>query len=237
VSTGARQLSDGLDTAVTQIPTYSPDDVDVLTAVVSQPVTISQDSIGPGLQSAPLFAALALWLGGFAIALALQAVPARRLLSSARSVSIAGRGVLPGIALGAGQGVVVAAVVLSSVSVSGITWLAFTGGAVLVGIVSALANLGLAAVFGGVGRLIAIAMALIGLAAGLSATIPPVVAALSAPLPSTQALDLLRATLTGDVRGALVAAGILALYGITAFVLVFIGVASRRRVRRSAIQA
>lgn len=228
VDSGAAALSSGLAEATDQIPTYTADDIATLSSVVSQPVQAQQDARTPGLQSAPLFTMIALWFGGFAIALAFQAVPPRRLLTSASSGRIAGRAVLPGALLGAGQGLLVGAAVLGSVAVTPGEWLAFVGVAVGVGAVFALANLGLAAAFAGIGRAVALAIGLVALAAGLSGTVPPVVAAVAAPLPTTQALGALRSTLTGDVPGALGTLSLLALVAVLAFVLVYAGVAARR---------
>jgi putative membrane protein len=228
VDAGAAQLSSGLAEATEQIPTYTEDDIKTLSTVVSQPVTAEQDAIAPGLQSAPLFTAVALWIGGFAIALAFQAVPARRLFTSAATGRIAGRAVLPGVVIGALQGLVVAAVVLGSVAVTPVEWLAFTAAALGVGAVFALANLGLAAAFGGAGRLVAVALGLLALAAGLSGTVPPVIEGLSGPLPTTHGLDALRGTLTGDAAGVWSSLGVLAIIAAIAFVLVYAGVAARR---------
>lgn len=228
VDAGAADLSSGLAEAAGQIPTYSTDDIAVLSSVVSQPVQAEQDARAPGLQSAPLFAVIALWFGGLAVALAFQAVPPRRLLTSASSGRIAGRAVLPVAMLGTGQGLLVATAVLGSVAVTPGEWVAFAGVAVGTGAVFALANLGLAAAFGGVGRAIALAMGLVALAAGLSGTVPPVVAAAAAPLPTAYGLDALRATLTGDIGGAIGALCLLLLAAVVAFALVYTGVAARR---------
>lgn len=230
VADGAQELAAGLDDAAQQIPTYSASDIATLSTVVAQPVLIDQDAAGPGVQSAPLFAALALWAGGFAAALAFQAVPSRRLLTGVSSGRIAAAALAPVVLLGAVQGLIVAPVVLGSASASPASWVAFTASAIGIGAVFAAVNLGLAAAFGGAGRLIALACGLLTLAAGLSGTVPPVVAAAAAPLPSTHGLSLLRATLTDDTATAWAAVGLLLVASAVAIGFVWSGVAARRRV-------
>lgn len=230
VDEGAQQLAAGLGEAAEQIPTYSASDIATLSTVVAQPVLVDQDAAAPGLQSAPLFAALALWAGGLASALAFQAVPPRRLLTGVSSGRIAGAALLPVVVLGAVQGLIVAPVVLASVAAGPAEWVAFAASALLVGAVSGAVNLGLAAAFGGIGRLIALAFGLLTLAAGLSGTVPPVIAAAAAPLPSTHGLVLLRATLTGDAATGGVMAGLLLLAAAVGCGLVWAGAAARRRV-------
>ena len=174
VDTGASQLADGLTSAVEQIPTYSDDDITTLSSVVSQPVLADQNSIAPGFQSVPLFTIVALWFGGLVIALARRAVPTRMLLTATSSGAIVGRSVRWTAALGAGQGLVVAVALLFGVGIGPLEWLGFTGASLIIGAVFALVNQGLAAAFGGVGRLIAVLIGLVALTAGLTSTVPPV---------------------------------------------------------------
>ena len=188
-----------------QIPTYTDEDITMLSSVVSQPVLADQSAITPGFQSVPLFAVIALWFGGLVIALARPAVPRRLLLTAASSRSIALRSAGVTAALGAGQGLVVAVTLLFGVSIGPAQWLGFAGASVLVGAVFALVNQGLAAALGAVGRLLALLVGLVALAAGISSTVPPAIDTIAAAMPTTPAGDLLLATLTG--AGGTVAAG------------------------------
>lgn len=230
VDAGAAQLADGLEQAAEQIPTYSDTDIATLSSVVARPVDLAGAPGGAGVQSVPLFTMLALWLGGLVIALGVQAVPTRMLLTGARSGAIALRAVATPAALGAAQGFVVALVVLGSTAVTPMQWLAFTVGAVFLGAVFTLANQGLAAAFGGAGRLIALAIALVALAAGLASTVPPLLTTLQSRLPTGWGLDLLLAALTDQTALGWFAAGSLVMTGLGAFGLVFFGVLARRRV-------
>lgn len=228
VDAGADQLATGLDEATAQLPTYSADDIATLSSVVAQPVVAEQNPPGGGIQSVPLFTTLALWLGGLVTTLALQAVPTRRLLTGASSGSIAARAVLPVVSIGAVQGVVVGAAVLASVTVDPLTWLAYVGASVLVGAAFGVANQGLAAAFGGVGRIASIAIAMFAVAAGLTSTVPPVISAVAGALPTAAADALLGAAL--DSAPWVAAAFGLIFTAVAGFGLVFAGVASRRRV-------
>ena len=187
VDDGAAQLAAGLSQAVEQIPTYTDEDITMLSSVVSQPVLADQSAITPGFQSVPLFAVIALWFGGLVIALARPAVPRRLLLTAASSRSIALRSAGVSAALGAGQGLVVAVTLLFGVSIGPAQWLGFAGASVLVGAVFALVNQGLAAALGAVGRLLALLVGLVALAAGISSTVPPAIDTIAAAMPTTPA--------------------------------------------------
>lgn len=231
VDQGASQLADGLDQAVEQIPTYSDDDITTLSSVASQPVLADQDPIAPGFQSVPLFTVIALWFGGLVIALARRAVPTRMLLTAASSGSIVIRSVRTTVALGSGQGLVVAIALLFGVSVGPLEWLGFAAASVVIGTVFAVVNQGLAAALGAAGRLIALLIGLIALTAGLMSTVPPVVTAIAAALPTAPAHDLLLGALTGDVAATAAAVGLLVLTAVLGVALIYLGVATRRQPR------
>lgn len=237
VDSGAAQLASGLDEATSQIPTYSDDDITTLSTVVAQPVLSDRNAIAPGFLTTPLFTGLALWLGGLVLALARRAVPTRRLLTAASTSSIALRSALTTVGIGAAQGLVVAIIVLASVDLTSGQAVGFIGAAVFVGAVFALANQGLAAAFGGFGRLLALLIALVALIAGLSSTVPPVMASLAGAMPTAPGLSLLLAPLVGDAGTAWASAGLLALIALVSVVLVLAGVRARRRVRPATVTA
>ncbi|PPL19937.1 hypothetical protein [Microterricola pindariensis] len=229
VDSGAAQLSSGLQQAVAQIPTYSDSDISTLSAVVSAPVLVEQAALPAGFQSVPLFAVVALWLGGLVLAIARRAVPTRLLLTAAPSTGIALRSLGLTAAFGAAQGVVVGVVVLTAVAASPLQWLSFAGACLAIGAVFAVLNQGLAAAFGAVGRLLAAAVAVVALAAGLSGAVPPVIAGIAGALPTAPALQLLLAALTRDAGSALAGLAGLLLWALLGAALVYAGVAVRRR--------
>ena len=174
-------------------------------------------------------AVIALWIGAIALALARSAVPTRPLLTAESSGSILLQTALPGVAVGAGQGLVVGIAVLFAVQTDPFGWIKFTMACAFIGIVLALVDQGLAAASGGPGRFLAVLVAVVALAAGLSSTVPPFVESIAAVLPTTPALGLLLAALAnGDGWADLVGLLCWAVLGIG---LMFAGIAARRRVR------
>lgn len=229
VGTGATQLADGLDQAVAQIPSYSADDIGILSTVASQPVRADQLTPAPGMQAVPFFAVIALWLGAVVVAAARSAVPVAPLLTAESSASITRRAAVPGAVVGAVQGVVTGIAVLFAVHVDAATWVAFVAACAVVGLVFVVVNQGLAAAFGGIGRFVAVLVGVVALAVGLVSTVPPAVAGLADLLPTEPGVGALLGTLTGaGGRSALVG---LVLFGVLGVVLVLIGVTARRRVR------
>jgi len=233
VGTGATQLADGLDQAVEQIPSYSADDVGILSTVASQPVRADQLTPAPGMQAVPFFAVIALWLGAVVVAAARSAVPVQPLLTAASSASITRRAAVPGAVIGAAQGVVTGVAVLFAVDVGAATWVAFVAACGLVGLVFVVVNQGLAAAFGGVGRFVAVLVGVVALAVGLVSTVPPAVAGLADLLPTGPGLGTLLAAL-GGAGGRSSVVG-LVLVGLLGVVLVLIGVTARRRARAAAL--
>lgn len=237
LSTGATELADGLAQAVGQIPTYTADDVGILATVAAQPVRADQVHPEPGLQAVPFFAVIALWIGALVVAYVRPALPPRSaLLTAESSTSLVLRSLLPGAVLGVVQGVVVGIAVLFAAHVDAGQWFGFVAAAALVGLVFAVVNQGLAAALGGVGRFVAVLVAVVALAVGLSSTVPPALDTVAGLLPTTSALGLLLGALTGS---STVWADVLALvvFGLLGALLVLVGVGSRRRVRAGELAA
>jgi putative membrane protein len=230
-ASGAAQLSAGLAQATQSIPTYSDSDISTLSAVAAQPVVADQKAPPAGVATLPLFAVLALWLGGIVTALARRAVPTRLLLTTVPSALIALRSAGIVALIGAGQGVVVAGAAQFGLGLRPDVWLGFALAAAFAGAVFGLINQALAAAFGGVGRLIAVAIGGIALVAGLSSTAPEPLVAIASALPTAPALTMLRSVATGDAAGAWGAAGLLLVYAVGALALTFAAVAARRNVR------
>ena len=231
VDAGAQQLSSGLDTAVKDIPTYSPADIATLTAVVAQPVVATQKAPPPGVATVPLFLVLALWVGAMATAYARRAVPGRDLMTTAPSMGIALRAAGVTALVGAGEGVLAAGLAQFWLGLRPEVWLELAIAGALVGAVFCLINQALAAAFGGVGRLLALVVGLLALVSGMSSTVPPAVTSLAAAMPTAPALSGLRAIAAGDAGGAWGDIGLLVLCAVGALALLFAAVAARRSVR------
>ncbi|WP_353808720.1 hypothetical protein [Agromyces sp. SYSU T00194] len=234
LDSGAAQLADGLAEAVEQIPTYTDDDISTLSAVVAQPVTASLDLPASGTQSVPLFAVVALWVGGLVLALAARAVPGRALLGPDSSFRLLVRGARPVVGLGAAQGAVVGVTLMGFLSVDPAFWLLFVAACTYLGVVFALVNHGLAAAFDGVGRTLAALVAVVALVVGTSSTVPDPLEALAAFLPTGPADALLLAAIdVGSGWGPIVALLVWALVGAG---LALAGIV-RRRSGESALEA
>lgn len=231
VSSGADQLASGLDQAVTKIPSYSDSDIQVLSEAASQPVVIDPRSAPSGIQAAPLFTVIALWIGGIALALVRKPVPESRLMTGTPSLSLAAASAGVTAVLGAVQGLVLSAVVLIGLDLSPVVWVGYIGASVFIGAVLAVVNQGLAAAIGAFGRVLALLIGITALAVGIASSVPPVLVGIAGLLPTSPALVMLRGAIGGDV-GLAVGAGVLALlWGIAGFALVLGGVLSRRRLR------
>jgi putative membrane protein len=231
VSTGADQLASGLSQAVSKIPSYSDSDIQVLSEAASQPVVIDPRSAPSGIQAAPLFTVVALWIGGLALALVRKVVPESRLMANASSLGLTARSAGITAALGAVQGLLVSSVVLIGLDLAPTVWAGYLGASVFVGAVLAVVNQGLAAAFGGFGRALALLVTVVALAVGIASSVPPALVGIAALLPTTPALVALRGAIGGDPGLAVGAAVLALLWGVAGLALVFGGVLARRRLR------
>lgn len=225
VDSGAQQLADGLGEAVGEIPTYTSADITTISAVVATPVITDSQLPAEGSKSVPLIAALALWIGAMTVALAHSAVARSRLLTSRSSVSLAFESTGPVAAIGAAQGLAVGLALLSFVDVQA-PMLAYLGASTVVGMVFAVINTGLAALFGGFGRMLGAVVASVLLAVGIVSTAPSGLDTFASLMPTAPAGTLLRAGIgIGSGWAALI--GFL-LWGVVGFVLVLAGTGLRR---------
>lgn len=196
---GADTLAEGLDEASTALPSYTDAEAQSLAEVVAAPV--GADGVGTNLFGAsaiPLLAMAALWFGGIASYIALQAVPRGTLTSRRSSVMLALRALWPAAAIGAVQGVLVAAVVQLAASYDAGTWWAFAGLCVLAGIAFAAVNQTLVAVFGGAGRWIGALIGVLAVATGIVSTAPEVLTAIAGLLPTAPAYHSMVGALTAS---------------------------------------
>lgn len=227
-ATGSVTLADGLDTAVQKIPNYSSSERSNLASVAASPVATKSNGIsGFGEASIPLFASLALWLGGLATFIVLQAYSRRALLTSRRSINVAISGCAPGIIFGALQGVLLAAVMQPALQLDAGHWFGFAGVAAATGIAFAIVNHGIVTLFGGVGRFISMLIIVIALASGIVSTSPAFFSGAMSWLPLNPAMTALQGVVshTGGIGTGL---SQLVLWALIGFVLSWVGVARRR---------
>ena len=234
---GADTLADGLHQASDSLPSYTDAEAQSLAEVVATPV--GADGAGNSLFGAsaiPLLAMVALWFGGIASYIALQAVPRRALTSRRPSALLALRGLWPAAAIGAVQGVLVAVVVQLAASYDAGTWWAFAGLSVLAGVAFAAVNQALVAVFGGAGRWIGALIGVIAVATGIVSTAPEVLTAIAGILPTAPAYQSMVGALTGASG---VGAGVVGMlvWTVLAFAATVVAVVRRRTTSARALLA
>jgi putative membrane protein len=230
LASGTDELATGLETAVDEIPTYSDAEAASLADVVSNPVAAEGTGTSLfGASAIPLLATAALWFGGLATFVALQAVSRRTLASRAPSALLALRAFLPAAALGAMQGLLVAGVVQLAASYDWSEWSVFAGLCVAAGVAFAAVNQALVAVFGGAGRWIAALIGAFAVATGVVSTVPAALAGIASLLPTAPAYNSMVAALTSASGVGAGLAG-LAIWGVLAFVATILAVARRRTI-------
>ncbi|WP_314146673.1 YhgE/Pip domain-containing protein [uncultured Leifsonia sp.] len=225
---GAASLASGLEKAVAQLPSYDSGERTNLASVASQPVTQKESgNTAFGTSSIPLFASVALWLGALATFLVLQAISRRALLTSRAAGLIALDGLLPAAALGAVQGVLVAAIMQPAMQLDVGHWFAFAGVAVAVGVAFAAVNHGLVALLGGVGRFLSMLVVVVTLASGIVSTAPGFFDGVLGWLPTAPAITALQGVVDGT-SGVWRGLGGLLLWAGLGFGLALLGIARRR---------
>ena len=170
---------------------------------------------------------LALWFGGLATFVALQAVSRRALTSRAPSAVLALRGFAPAAALGAAQGLLVAGVVQLAASYDWADWSIFAGISIAAGIAFAAVNQALVAVFGGAGRWLSALIGVLAVATGVVSTVPGALSGIAALMPTAPAYNGMVAALTSASGIGAAIAG-LAIWAALAFLATVLAVARRR---------
>lgn len=234
---GQSSLASGLDTAVEKLPTYSKAERTTLAAAVAQPVAAVDPSGLPALirSGLPLLVSLALWMGALAIYLLLQAATRRALTSSRSSLALAAGGYLPGLVIGALQGLALAVIAQVTVHLEAGPWFALAGFAMLAGASFAAVVQGMTALLGGVGRFLVVVAAVLTLATSLISSAPPLLVTVADILPTASAATGVLHVITGTdgVGGAVVS---LILWGLLGLLLTTAAIARRRTVGARGLQ-
>ncbi|GAA3598756.1 hypothetical protein GCM10022198_23770 [Klugiella xanthotipulae] len=211
LSGGASTLGDGLGQAVAGLPTTTDAERSNLASVVANPVTAGSATASLfDASGVPFFATLALWVGGLISFLLLRAVPRRTLTAAQPALTIASRGIAPGLIVGVLQGVLVAGVMQFALSLNLLEWLGFAAFAALTGAAYGAVNQGLVAVFGGVGRFVSMVITVLSLAAGIVSTVPEVYTSVLSALPLAAGIDGMRAIANGTTGAYPAAAALIA---------------------------
>lgn len=207
---GATQLADGTDQLATEvsdgvgaIPTYNDAERKNLAAVVAAPIATDNLTAGATsrLAAGALIAVIALWLGALATYVVWRPLSDRLLSSSRPTVALVYRALWPGVAIVMVQAAGVAAVAGPVMGLGvgrsfGVLGVLLVGGAMF-----ALVNHALVAWMGGIGRFIALLMAVLTLAGSLTSAVPGVYDTLRPLLAPVPVLDAVRAVATGGSVG------------------------------------
>ena len=227
---GTGKFADGLDKGKDQIPSYDKTLRNKLSSVVTTPVTTDTvRKIFPDEASTTLLTVIALWLGALATFLILRAVPARVLASMKPSWRLAFDGVLPAAVVGVVQAGVLTAVLGALLHLDASEIAALGGLAALTAVTFAVLNHVLVAWFGGVGRFISVLVIVIAAAGAITSALPGAFGVIAPFLPTTPALDGLRAIVSGG-SGAGNAAALLAGWLIIGAAASVLAVARRRMI-------
>ncbi|MBG0821073.1 YhgE/Pip domain-containing protein [Planomonospora sp. ID91781] len=123
---GSRELSRRLGDGAGEIPDYDEEERAGRTAMMSEPVTLAGHVVNEvpnyGTGFAPFFVPLALWVGAMVVYMVLRPLNPRLLAGTAPAWRIAVGGWLPGLALGAAQAAVLAAVLRFALGLQAAHW-------------------------------------------------------------------------------------------------------------------
>ena len=225
LGSGSSRLADGLDQGAQAIPTYDAKQRRDLADVIAAPVAAAMDRVGDRPDGATLLApgaiAFALWLGAFVVALVRPPLPERLLRRALPAVAVARGGLVPALALGALQAVLLYVALVALGADLGAPWAALP--------LMLLASASFAALhqaFGALlgrrrGWLLSIAVATLQVVSlgGIIplATAPEPLRALNGVLPMTVTADALVAALLDGPGSVVAAVVVLVVWGLVAF--------------------
>ncbi|MGO1834040.1 MAG: YhgE/Pip family protein, partial [Actinomycetaceae bacterium] len=211
---GSVELRDGLDDAEDEVPSYTDEESEELAGTASDAVQMSFERdheltrFGEGL--APLFLAISLWVGGMAIFLMMPAFSAEAASRGVGALRLLAGGLVPAFLLGLVQAAIAVTALHWGVGITVQDLPLMFGLAGLTSLVFVALNHGFGALFGPVGKFVALVLIALQISgAGGTypvATLPPFFQAIHPYLPMTHAVDAFRAAIGGgwiDPRGDL----------------------------------
>ena len=231
---GNDQLASGLASGAKQVPSYSDDERKALDEVVTTPVTVKTSADNPSTVAAglvPVVLGLALWLGTLMMLLTRPPVPVGLSWAQASPIRRVAFGLAPVVLVGLVQaGLLIGLVAIVGMPIS--SPLGLTLFTVLGVFAFAATNQALVSLFGGIGRLVSLAFALVEAAAlgGLMPieTAPAGIQLLNGMLPLPQFVNGAGQQLLGGHGGLATACLVLSLWTVLA-----LGVSVLAAARRS----
>lgn len=196
---GTGEFADGIEEGADEVPTYSEEERDNLSTVVSQAIGSDEDALTGLTQGSTvaLLVIMAMWVGALVTYTIVRAVPARALTSRAPSWKVLLTGLTPGLVVGLVQAVVLA---ILAHWVLGMPLLDFAPLLVLLLFAAAtfaVVSFALTAWLGGAGRVIAVAIVVLAVAGRLMGAVPGWFDALAPFLPLTPAMNGVAALAAG----------------------------------------
>jgi putative membrane protein len=217
---------------VSNIPTYTEDQVSTLADLVTAPVGIKNGAgLTFGANSTPLYVVLSLWLGALAIFIVLRAIPLRVLESTRSSLSLATRSFgIPALA-GVLQALAVATVITFAQGYDVAEWATITAVSALISLAFTATNQALVALLGGFGRLLSLAVGIVILVTGVISTVPQILDSLLSYTPAVEAVTALQAIISeGQVSGFAAAITAMVLWTLGGIAVTAIAISRKRHV-------
>ncbi|PPF13242.1 YhgE/Pip domain-containing protein [Rathayibacter sp. AY1A5] len=237
LASGSRTLDTKLSDGADDVPTYTGEQAQELSAVAAAPVGIDAErmnrvpSYGYGL--APYFMALALWVGALAFYLMSAPLSSRLLAARRPAWVIALRSYLPGALMAVAQGVLAALVIRFGVGVEASNLPGLIGIAVLTSLTFVAINQALIALLDAPGRFLALLMIVLQLSSAGGTypveTAPAFFQAIHGVLPLTWTVEAFRSLIAGGSIGVAHAVLVLVLWLVGALAVTVLAVARRRR--------
>lgn len=229
LSNGVGTLHDELDKGKEQLPSYSPEEIETLSTVVSSPVERSSELSGTAMVPiASLLAVAALWLGALLAYSFAAPVPSDVVTDSRSSLAVWLQTLgLPAV-LAAVQGMVIGLVAGFGLNLSVGRTFGAVGLLAVVGVSFVLVNHALAAWFGSIGRGVSVLLLAVTVGLGLTSTVPGWAAAAAGVSPLHNGLLLVRTWLSQG-SGLVSLAGWALLFGVIALGCSYVAIAARRR--------
>lgn len=208
LSEGTTQLSDGLAQGAEEIPSYDEQERSQLSSVVASPVSTDVEAAGGGgdaeegqslisqVASTTLLLVLALWVGGLATFLVVQAVSSRTVIDNRSSLKLALSGLAPAAAISVVQAVALTTILNVILELSVAKTAGVLGFALLAGVTFVALNHALVAWFGGIGRFVSVIIGVLTAAGSVVSAVPALFDTVSPFLPTTPALTGVRSVVT-----------------------------------------
>ena len=211
---GSEELHQGLEDAESEVPAYTDAQRESLRTAASDPVQMSFERdheltrFGEGLT--PLFLAISLWVGGMAIFLMMPPFSAEAIARGVGPARLLAGGLIPAFLLGIVQSAIAVGALHWAIDISMRDLPLMFGLATLTSLVFVALNHGFGALFGPVGKFVALVLVALQIsgAGGTypTATLPGFFRAIHPYLPMTHAVDAFRGAVGGgwvDPRGDL----------------------------------